>query len=119
MRGGRRLNVTAAELNTRLVADGIVRLTTSEWEAVAGAFEQVECHRTFVAGDLLLVQGTAGWVVVEQPLPEERVARLLPDKQEARRFAAERLEQYERMWDGCGCKIDYYCAWPPADESVS
>jgi hypothetical protein len=19
-----------------------------------------------------------------------------------------RLEQYERMWDGCGCRIDYY-----------
>jgi hypothetical protein len=26
---------------------------------------------------------------------------------EADRFVRERLETYERMWDGCGCKIDY------------
>ena len=24
------------------------------------------------------------------------------------RFVAERMDQYERMWDGCGCRIDYY-----------
>lgn len=27
---------------------------------------------------------------------------------EAEEFIKNRLKMYERMWDGCGCKIDYY-----------
>jgi len=29
-------------------------------------------------------------------------------KKEAEEFIKERLEIYNRMWDGCGCKVDYY-----------
>jgi hypothetical protein len=32
----------------------------------------------------------------------------LGDEDEVRRFVRERLEAYDRMWDGCGCKVDYY-----------
>jgi len=27
---------------------------------------------------------------------------------EAEDFVKDRLDFYERKWDGCGCKIDYY-----------
>ena len=36
--------------------------------------------------------------VVLRPLAEESVAE----------FVAQRQATYDRMWDGCGCKIDYY-----------
>jgi hypothetical protein len=45
---------------------------------------------------------------LEQPSAGERVLRRLSDAEEAQRFVKGRLEAYERMWDGCGCKIDYY-----------
>ncbi|UCG86197.1 MAG: hypothetical protein JSW71_20195 [Gemmatimonadota bacterium] len=111
--------MTAAQLNARLLAEQLVPLVGQEWASVADDFELLECHRTFVAGDLLIVRGAAGLAAVEQPSPDERVVRLLSDEAEARRFVAERLEQYERMWDGCGCRADYYCAWRPNGGSAS
>jgi hypothetical protein len=26
----------------------------------------------------------------------------------AQQFVADRMAQYERMWDGCGCRVRYY-----------
>jgi len=45
---------------------------------------------------------------VEQPRPDERVVRALGDAEAVRAFVHARMEKYERMWDGCGCRIDYY-----------
>jgi len=32
----------------------------------------------------------------------------MKNKKEADLFIDERMETYDRMWDGCGCKVDYY-----------
>ena len=29
-------------------------------------------------------------------------------RETAERFVEDRLSDYERMWDGCGCKIEYH-----------
>lgn len=96
------------ELNQRLRVERIVAVPTATWAELATELEELERHDTLMAGDLLIVRGEAGLAAVEQPTPEERVVRLLSDDQEVRRFVADRLASYERMWDGCGCKIDYY-----------
>jgi hypothetical protein len=95
--------VTADELERRLRSERIV-----PWAELADEFEEMQRHDTLVAGQLLIVRGEAGLAAVEQPSPDERVIRLLSDEEQAHRFVADRLEQYERMWDGCGCKVDYY-----------
>lgn len=100
--------MTADELDRRLMSERIVPVSTSDWTDIAGNFEELERHDTLVAGDLLIVRTSAGLAAVEQPSPDKRVVRLISDSDEARRFVSDRLEQYERMWDGCGCKIDYY-----------
>jgi hypothetical protein len=45
---------------------------------------------------------------VEAPSRDARVARLLGGAAEARAFVQRRMEEYERMWDGCGVKVEYY-----------
>jgi len=100
--------MTVQELHRRLQSERIVPLSASEWAELAGGFDEVERHDTLVAGYLLIVRGTSGLAAVEQPSPDKRVVRLLSDDPEVRRFVEDRLEQYERMWDGCGCKVDYY-----------
>ncbi len=95
--------MTADELERRLRSERIV-----PWAELADEFEEMQRHDTLVAGQLLIVRGEAGLAAVEQPSPDERVIRLLSDEEQAHRFVADRLEQYERMWDGCGCKVDYY-----------
>ncbi|NIN72991.1 MAG: hypothetical protein GTO46_13900 [Gemmatimonadetes bacterium] len=100
--------MTAEELNRRLKDDRIVRMPAAEWVELAEACEVVERHDTQVAGELLIVRCAGGLAALEQPAAGERVLRRLSDAEEAQRFVQARLEAYERMWDGCGCKIDYY-----------
>ena len=96
------------ELNRRLAGDHIIRLSADEWEAAAPGLEEVERHDTFIAGDLILVRTDHGLAAVEEPKAGERVVTRLGDAATAAAFVEERLSDYERMWDGCGCRIDYY-----------
>ena len=100
--------MTADQLDQQLGTESVLHLSAAEWTSIAEEFEQIEHHRTSVAGDILIMQGKSGLFAVEQPTPETRVVRPLSDTSEANRFVAERMDQYERMWDGCGCRIDYY-----------
>jgi hypothetical protein len=95
-------------LARHLKAGRVVRMTRPEWESVADALDVVERHDTFLKGDLLIVSTKAGLAAVEAPSDAERVVRRLGDRNAARRFVTDRLETYERMWNGCGCRIDYY-----------
>ncbi len=100
--------LNATELTDRLHARGIVPLPAEVWNALASEFQEIERHATGIAGDLLIIRTTAGPAAVEQPSVTERVVRVLKDDGEVRRFVRERMAQYERMWDGCGCKVDYH-----------
>jgi hypothetical protein len=100
--------VTSEELNRRLRRERIVPLPTEQWEVLADAYEILERHETLIAGDLLIIRVADGLAAVEQSKPQERVVRWLGDAEDARRFVEDRIETYDRMWDGCGCKIDYY-----------
>ncbi len=100
--------MNAADLERRLGDERVVPMPAPQWSALAGEFEEMERHATGVAGDLVIIRVGAGLAVVEESNPDERVVRRLADEDEVRRFVSQRLEEYERMWDGCGCKIEYY-----------
>ena len=100
--------MTAHELREALHAGPVVRLSALDWDAMAGAFEEVERHHTVVAGSLVIVRVDGLLAAVEQPRPDERVVRALGNEEAVRAFVRERMEKYERMWDGCGCRVDYY-----------
>ncbi|MBW1880333.1 MAG: hypothetical protein JRI25_23275 [Deltaproteobacteria bacterium] len=99
----------SAESILTALRDGEVVVTTpSEWEAASSAFEVLEEHDTLVAGMLRILQGPSGLVALEEPKRTERVLRPLRDPDQVRAFVADRLASYERMWDGCGCRVQYY-----------
>ncbi len=100
--------MTPGELCTRLATGEVVVVPAADWQEVAPAFATVLREDTLVSGDIVVAEGPCGPVVVEQPRPEERVVRRTPDLAAARAFVAERLATYDRMWNGCGCKVDYY-----------
>lgn len=93
----------------RLARGEIVRLSSADWQALRDSFATIEEHDTQLAGALLIVQATDGTLAaVEAPTAAERVVRRLADRAAADAFVEERLATYNRMWDGCGCKVDYY-----------
>ena len=38
----------------------------------------------------------------------EIIVRQFDSEEDALRLVNERMEIYDKMWDGCGCKINYY-----------
>ena len=100
--------MTEQEFIEKIQGGGTVPLSREEWESVSDAFEVVERHNTQLAGDLLIIRVGGGLAALEAPSRDARVARLLGGEEEARAFVGRRLEEYERMWDGCGVKVEYY-----------
>jgi hypothetical protein len=100
--------VKAEEFQERLSEGGTVPMSRGDWEGLAPSYQVVERHNTQLAGDLLIVNVAGSLVAVEEPSREARVARVLGGPSEARVFVEKRLGEYERMWDGCGVKIDYF-----------
>lgn len=100
--------MTPKEFEEAVSLGGTLPLDRAEWEELAPYFQEVERHGTQLAGDLVILRIRAGLVAVEAPSRDARVARFLGGMDEARAFVARRMEEYERMWDGCGVKVDYY-----------
>ena len=46
--------------------------------------------------------------VQETTFKNEILIRKMDSMKDVDSFVQERLDFYERKWDGCGCKIDYY-----------
>ncbi len=98
-----------ARLRRELAAGRVARLAEAEWERLAAGFTVVAEHDTRIAGPLLVVRdGDGAWAAVERPAPGERAVRPLAGRKAADAFVRRRLDAYDRMWDGCGCKVDYY-----------
>jgi len=100
--------MTIEELDARLDAERVVEMPDAQWKRLAAVVDEVERHATGLAGDLLIVRTAGGLAAVEQPAPDARVVRRLTGSREARALVARRLETYDKMWDGCGCKVDYH-----------
>jgi hypothetical protein len=100
--------VTVEEFREKIAGGGTVPLSAPEWEALAPSFPEVEKHETLLAGQLVIFRVGDEMAAVEAPSKAARVARLLGGEVKVRAFVAKRLEEYERMWDGCGVKIDYH-----------
>ena len=99
--------MTSHEFRKRVALGGAVPLSAREWENIAPHFPLVERHKTQLAGDLIIVRFDGEYAAVEQPSRNARVARLLVGMDAVRAFVEKRLSEYERMWDGCGVKVEY------------
>ena len=100
--------MTRAEFTEALKTKGVVTIAPADWTDLSTDFTEVERHDTGFAGALVLLESPDGFAALEQPAPDTWVVRRLGERAEADRFIQDRLAQYERMWDGCGCRIDYY-----------
>lgn len=97
-----------SRLDERWAHGAVARLTSEELgELLAAAPEHREIDAGLGGVIRVLRRGTQ-FVIQEQTGKGEIVVRLLPTNEAAEAFVAERLEAYERLWDGCGCKINYF-----------
>ena len=76
-------------------------------DILSGADVQYE-HNTLISDYIRIIKLDEKFVVQEKTDKNEIALHLFEDEKSARKFVDERLEIYEKMWDGCGCKVKYY-----------
>ncbi|MGD8440599.1 MAG: hypothetical protein PVG53_08680 [Holophagae bacterium] len=96
----------------RAIVDGIRRhppvvLDHDELEILLEAADLVRDDDTCLAGRIRILDVDGVSLVQEQTQDGRILVRRLDSEDAARRLVDDRLATYERMWDGCGCKVDY------------
>jgi hypothetical protein len=63
---------------------------------------------THISDKIRLLKFNDELILQEKTTKDEYLIRIMKSKEEAEEFINQRLEIYNRMWDGCGCKVNYY-----------
>ncbi len=70
--------------------------------------EIIRTENTHLSDYIRLIKFDGRLFIQELSLKNETILRKINSLDDADKFIQERLDFYERKWDGCGCKIDYY-----------
>ncbi|MCZ2269889.1 MAG: hypothetical protein LC124_13650 [Ignavibacteriales bacterium] len=65
-------------------------------------------ENTYLSDHIRLLKYNGILFIQEITFKKEVLLRKMDSMKDADSFIQERLDYYERKWDGCGCKIDYY-----------
>jgi hypothetical protein len=65
-------------------------------------------ENTYISDKIRLLKIDGDLILQEKSTNEEFLIRRVNTRKEAEDLIRERLDIYNRMWDGCGCKVDYY-----------
>jgi hypothetical protein len=65
-------------------------------------------ENTFISDQIRILSLDSIIILQEITTNHELCLRKLKNINEANKLIDERLDTYEKMWDGCGCKVDYY-----------
>ena len=63
---------------------------------------------TLISDKIRLLKFQELLYILEKSNKDEILIRLMNTKEEAEDFINKRMETYDKMWDGCGCKVEYY-----------
>ena len=68
----------------------------------------IEDKDTLMSDHIRILKWKENILIQEVTSKNELAIRIADSVEDANRFVNERMETYERMWDGCGCKVNYY-----------
>jgi len=86
----------------------VSRLDGDDLAVFLDSGEEIRAENTRMAGWIRILDIEGRIMVQEQNQDGDLLVRVVESLQAAERFVQERMETYDRMWDGCGCKIDYF-----------
>lgn len=99
--------MAADDLLERLDRDRIVSLEPDELAALLDRALTLRDDDTLLAGRIRILTLEGRVLVQEQTTGGEVLIRQVGSEAAAQRLVDDRLATYERMWDGCGCKVRY------------
>jgi hypothetical protein len=102
--------MTGHEIAEQLHEQALIALDEEGLSVLLESFEVLRADDTCVAGWIRILS-TTGLVMVQEETPDREILlRRVGSREAAERLVEHRLAAYEKMWDGCGCTIDYHRA---------
>lgn len=83
-------------------------IEADDLKSVLDSAELIRSEDTQLSGLIRLLKYDDNLFVQETTFNNEIIIRKINTIGDSDKFFQERLDFYERKWDGCGCKIDYY-----------
>ncbi len=97
----------AREVIDQIERQTIIALDAEDLPMLIEASDTIRADDTCVAGWIRILS-FEGYILVQEQTPESEVLlRRLSSRDSAEEFIEHRGASYERIWDGCGCTIDY------------
>lgn len=98
-----------ASLTQRIPKDSALAVDTEEVDTLRAACRKIREVDTRFNGVIEVFQTPGGeYILAEQTLQRQPVIRKVRSPEQADELIRSRLEVYDRMWDGCGCKVDFF-----------
>ncbi|MEO8230927.1 MAG: hypothetical protein ABI638_01510 [Ignavibacteriota bacterium] len=100
-------------MDTKFIFDRILDskyliVDESELKTILDNAELLRIEDTHLSDVIRLIKYSGNLFIQETTFNKEIIVRKVSSIEDANKFIRERLDFYERKWDGCGCKIDYY-----------
>lgn len=96
------------DLLTRLSADKYLIITADQLSELLKSSEKKFEQDTRLRDYIRILKIDDTYLVQETSNRGEIIIRGFNSEADAMSLVIERMEIYDKMWDGCGCKINYY-----------
>lgn len=87
---------------------GYIELDPNQLDELLSLTETLFEQDTVISGMIRVLKVPKGFLTQETTNKGRIVLRFFPAENEARALVQDHLNTYEKMWDGCGCKVEYY-----------
>lgn len=98
----------AKEIFNKALNSNYIIIEEDELKSVLENSETLRTEDTHLSDLIRLLKFENNLFIQETTFKKEIIIRKMNSLEDADKFFQERLDYYERKWDGCGCKIDYY-----------
>ena len=98
----------AREIFNKALKTNYLIIEEDELELALDHSEILRVEDTYLSDFIRIIKYDEKLFVQETTFKKEIIIRKMDSMKEVDYFVKERLDFYERKWDGCGCKIDYY-----------
>lgn len=100
--------MTTEEIFSKASDSKYLIIEDNELDSVLKSAEIIREEDTHLSDYIRLLKINDTLFIQEITFKKEVLLRKIDSMKDADLFIQERLDYYERKWDGCGCKIDYY-----------
>ncbi len=96
------------EMLTEIGIKKVKVITADQLELLKNSVEIITERDTLISGIIRIMRIENIYILQETTNKSEIALRSFTSLESAKALLDERMEIYEKMWDGCGCKVNYY-----------